>query len=194
MAAVSSSFLSRAFSAFSCSFLPGPFSLLRLLVLLLLLNLELLELVRHAIAVYPHQHLLLHRQLVLSLELLDGWLVLRVVLAELLDVVQELVLLLPDALVVQPVEVSLLAELVPRGLSLVRHLLGVLELALERHHRAVQLLVRVVHVGDLGHALHVEPAGGLQLVPLRLELLQRRRHAHLDQEIANEVVHHLRSR
>mmetsp|Transcript_3281 Transcript_3281/g.13341 ORF Transcript_3281/g.13341 Transcript_3281/m.13341 type:complete len:284 (+) Transcript_3281:369-1220(+) len=44
-----------------CGFLPGPLSLLRLLLLFLLIDFELLELVRHAIAVYPHQHLLLHR-------------------------------------------------------------------------------------------------------------------------------------
>mmetsp|Transcript_9252 Transcript_9252/g.39228 ORF Transcript_9252/g.39228 Transcript_9252/m.39228 type:complete len:339 (+) Transcript_9252:773-1789(+) len=172
--------------------LPGLLLLRLLLGLLRLLHLDRLELREKPVALDAHQHLLFHGELVLALELLDRGLVLRVVLAQLLDVPEQLVFLLADALVVHAVHVALLAELLPRRRRLLHNSLLRIHLAPQSHALVVQLLVVVVHVGHSAHVLFVQLAGGLHLVPLRLELLESPGQAHANHEVAHEVIHHLR--
>ena len=145
-----------------------------------------------SILLYARQHLLLHRELVLALQLLDGGLVLRVVLLELLDVAQQLVLLLADAFMVHAVQVALLAKLIPRRRRLGHHRLLRVHLGAKGVALLVELLIVIVHVGHDAHVLFVEPSGSLELVPLRLELLQRRGEPHPHEKVPHEVVHHLR--
>jgi hypothetical protein len=55
----------------------------------------------------------------------------------------------------------------------------------------VELLVAEVHIRHRTHVLLFELARSSQLIPLGLETLQGVTHAHLEQEIAQEIVHHL---
>mmetsp|Transcript_34216 Transcript_34216/g.90678 ORF Transcript_34216/g.90678 Transcript_34216/m.90678 type:complete len:439 (+) Transcript_34216:125-1441(+) len=87
--------------------------LLRVRLRLSQLLLQRLDLREEAVPLKAHEHLLLHRNLILVSQLRERRLVLLVVLLEPLEVYDELVLLLDNASVVHAVEVALLAELVP---------------------------------------------------------------------------------
>merc|ERR1719421_111217 len=83
-----------------------------------------------AIALEAHEHLLLHRALILVPKLRKGRLVLFVMLLQPLEIRQKSVLLLHNSLVVHAVEVALLTELVPLRLRLRRDRARLLELHL----------------------------------------------------------------
>mmetsp|Transcript_51657 Transcript_51657/g.138731 ORF Transcript_51657/g.138731 Transcript_51657/m.138731 type:complete len:318 (+) Transcript_51657:852-1805(+) len=156
------------------------------------LLLQCLHLGQESVALQPHEHLLLHRHLVLVLELRERGLVLLVVLLEAAQVNDELVLLLHDASVVHAVEVALFPELVPRLFRGRRHLPGLIDLGAQHHHLLVQAVVASVDVRDNLEFGVFELATLLELVPFRLECLQAPLHAILDQEVPEEIVNHLR--
>ena len=108
-----------------------------------------------------------------------------------LQIQDELVLLLDDALVVHLVEVALLAELVPRPLRRRRDLLHLLDLGAHVLELVVELLVAQVDVGHRPHVAGGQLALRLHPVPLALEHVERLAHLHLEQHVADEVVEHL---
>jgi hypothetical protein len=146
-----------------------------------------------AVALELDEHLLLHRRLVLRLHHLEHRLVVLVVRLQPLQIEDELVLLLDDALVVHLVEVALLAELVPRPLRRRRDLLHLLDLGAHVLELVVELLVAQVDVGHRPHVARAQLALRLHPVPLALEHVERLAHLHLEQHVADEVVEHLRS-
>mmetsp|Transcript_1900 Transcript_1900/g.4235 ORF Transcript_1900/g.4235 Transcript_1900/m.4235 type:complete len:207 (-) Transcript_1900:363-983(-) len=123
----------------------------------------------HPVALEPHQHLLLHRHLVLALQLRQRWLVRKVVLPQSLQVCGQLVLLLNDPFVMHAVEVALLAELVPCPLRLRRNVPHLVQLLPQVHHLLVQLLIPQVDVGHRRGVLLAQLPLRLELVPLRIE-------------------------
>mmetsp|Transcript_5850 Transcript_5850/g.15531 ORF Transcript_5850/g.15531 Transcript_5850/m.15531 type:complete len:379 (-) Transcript_5850:2-1138(-) len=160
----------------------------RLLVDLLL---QRLCLAHESIALKSHQHLLLHCHLVLVPKLRERGLVLLIMLFQPLQVNDELVLLLHHATVVHPVEVALLAELVPRVLGGRGHRPRLLHLLAQHGHLFEEASVLHEAVGHAGHGPVPQLPVLLQLVPLCLEGFQGALHAVLDQEVADEVVDHL---
>ena len=108
-----------------------------------------------------------------------------------LQIQDQLVLLLDDALVVHLVEVALLAELVPRPLRRRRDLLHLLDLGAHVLELVVELLVAQVDVGHRPHVARRQLALRLHPVPLALEHVERLAHLHLEQHVADEVVEHL---
>mmetsp|Transcript_21570 Transcript_21570/g.61298 ORF Transcript_21570/g.61298 Transcript_21570/m.61298 type:complete len:379 (+) Transcript_21570:825-1961(+) len=160
--------------------------------LLVELLLQRLCLAHESIALKSHQHLLLHCHLVLVPKLRERGLVLLIMLFQPLQVNDELVLLLHHATVVHPVEVALLAELVPRVLGGRGHRPRLLHLLAQHGHLFEEASVLHEAVGHAGHRTVPQPPVLLQLVPLRLKHLQGALHAVLDQEVADEVVDHLR--
>mmetsp|Transcript_28298 Transcript_28298/g.73181 ORF Transcript_28298/g.73181 Transcript_28298/m.73181 type:complete len:254 (+) Transcript_28298:939-1700(+) len=164
--------------------------LLSLPFVLVQLLLQRIHLGHVAIFFKPHQHLLLHCNFIFVPQLCQRWLVLLIVTLQPPQVDEQFVLLLHNSPVVHTMKVPLLAELVPRPSCNLGHCASLLQLLLQHGDVLVQALVPRVNVRDHLNVLTPKPAGGLQLIPLGLECLERLLHIMLDEKIPDEIIDH----